>query len=192
MKPRRATPLFPSHPAPPPDCVYAEVDGAARGNPGPAAYGVVLRDSQGAVLARLADTIGETTNNVAEYHGLLAALDYAQAHGHRALKVRSDSELLVRQMRGEYKVRSADLKPLHERARALARTLDFFDITSVPREQNRHADRLANQALDRSRGRVERPAEISIEARYEKGVLKPARKLDLAEGTRVELTIRKK
>lgn len=177
--------------------MFLEVDGAARGNPGPAAYGVVLRDGRGVVLARLGKTIGEATNNVAEYHGLVAALEYARARGYRALKVSSDSELLVRQMRGEYKVRSADLKPLHERARAIAGALDFFDIRAVPRERNREADRIANQALDRA---LRPPAlphaqpeeEIRVEARYERGVLKPARKLDLPEGARVDLTIRKK
>ena len=194
MKPPKTHPLFPSHPHPPPSCFFAYIDGAARGNPGPAAYGVVFRNSDEELVANLGRTIGETTNNVAEYHGLLAALDYAHEHALRALKIFSDSELLVRQLRGEYKVKSPDLKPLHERARALIAKLDFFDIAAVPRERNRDADRLANQALDRVRGRIApaREEEIRIEAVYEKGVLKPTRKLALPEGTRVRVILRRK
>ena len=95
----------------------ANVDGGSRGNPGPAAYGVVIRDPKGDVVARLKKYIGQNTNNVAEYFGLIAALDYAQTHGIRALRVESDSELMVKQMRGIYKVKSGDLQPLHERTR---------------------------------------------------------------------------
>ena len=191
MKPRKATPLFPSHVHPPAGSVFAHIDGAARGNPGPAAYGVVFRNSAEEVLARFGHAMGEATNNVAEYHGLLAALDYAHEHGFRALKIFSDSELLVRQLRGEYKVKSPDLKPLYERARALIGKLEFFDIAAVPRERNRDADRLANQALDRAAG-PEPASEIQIEAVYVKGVLKPARKLDMPEGARVDIILRKK
>src|SRR5471030_198153 len=93
----------------------ANIDGGSRGNPGPAAYGVLIRDAKGEPVARLKKYIGRMTNNVAEYYGLIAALDYAQSHGVRALRIESDSELLVRQMRGHYKVKSADLKPLFER-----------------------------------------------------------------------------
>lgn len=193
MKARKTTPLFPSHAHPPAGCVFAYIDGAARGNPGPAAYGVIYRNSDEKVVARLGRAIGEATNNVAEYHGLVAALDYAHEHGFRALKIFSDSELLVRQLRGEYKVKSPDLKPFYERARALIGKLEFFDIAAVPRERNRDADRLANQALDRGRAAAPEPAtEIHIEAVYEKGLLKPARKLDLTEGERVEIILRKK
>ena len=84
----------------------ANIDGAARGNPGPASYGVVVRDPSGLVVARLKKYIGQCTNNVAEYYGLIAALDYAQSHGIRALRIESDSELLVKQMRGEFKVKN--------------------------------------------------------------------------------------
>ena len=94
----------------------ANVDGAARGNPGPAAYGVIIRKPDGAVLESLGKRLGNQTNNVAEYHGLIAALDYAEAHDIRRLRVRSDSLLLVQQMKGIYKVKNAGLKPLHERA----------------------------------------------------------------------------
>jgi ribonuclease HI len=140
-----------SHPAAPPVGVHvANIDGASRGNPGPASYAVVLRDPSGKIVLELAKNIGRETNNVAEYYALLAALDYATSHGIRALRIRSDSELLVRQMQGRYKVKSADLKPLHERASKLARQLEYFAIEHVPREMNREADGLANVALDRA------------------------------------------
>jgi len=126
----------------------AHVDGASRGNPGPAAYAVVMRDPEGHVVLKLAKKIGRETNNVAEYYGLLAALDFAATQGIRKLRIRSDAQLLVRQMQGRYKVKSAHLQPLHERARKLARQLDYFAIEHVPREMNRDADELANVALD--------------------------------------------
>jgi ribonuclease HI len=132
--------------------IIANIDGGARGNPGPAAYGVVVRSAQGSVLAELAQYLGIQTNNVAEYSGLLAALDYAVRENHGSLKVLSDSELLVRQMLGEYKVKNPALKELYDRARALARKLDRFSIEHVRREQNRDADRLVNQALDNRQG----------------------------------------
>ena len=134
----------------PPDGVYvANIDGASRGNPGPASYAVVLRDPSGKVVLELAKNLGRETNNVAEYYALLAALDYAASHDIAALRIRSDSELLVRQMQGRYKVKSPDLKPLHERAKKLVRSLEYFVIEHVPRELNRDADGLANVALDR-------------------------------------------
>jgi len=98
----------------------ANVDGAARGNPGPAYYGVVIRDGSGVLVAKLKKYIGRMTNNVAEYYGLIAALDYAESHGIRALRVESDSELMVKQMQGQYKVKSEDLRPLFERARKMS------------------------------------------------------------------------
>lgn len=126
----------------------ANIDGASRGNPGPASYALVLKDASGKVIFQLGKKIGRQTNNVAEYYALLAALDYGVGHGIKGLRIRSDSELLVQQMRGRYKVKSADLKPLHERASKLARQLEYFVIEHVPREMNREADALANQALD--------------------------------------------
>jgi ribonuclease HI len=126
----------------------ANIDGASRGNPGPASYAVVLRDPEGKIALELAKNIGRETNNVAEYFALLAALDYATSHNIVALRVRSDSELLVRQMQGRYKVKSPDLKPLHERAAKLSRQLQYFAIEHVRRELNRDADALANVALD--------------------------------------------
>ena len=124
----------------------ANIDGGSRGNPGPASYGVVIRDPRGQVVAKLKKYIGRSTNNVAEYYGLIAALDYAQQHGIRALRVESDSELLVRQMRGQYKVKSPELRPLYERARKMSQTFDLFKIDHVYREQNAEADALANEA----------------------------------------------
>jgi len=106
----------------------ANIDGGSRGNPGPAAYGVVVRDARGEIVARLKKYIGQNTNNVAEYYGLIAALDYAQSHGIRALRVASDSELLVKQMTGRYKVKSAGLRPLFERAQKMAQGLDSFAV----------------------------------------------------------------
>jgi ribonuclease HI len=138
----------------PPDFIVAHIDGGARGNPGPAGYGVIIRDAAGKTLAELSEFLGHRTNNYAEYSALLAALDYGQQHGHAAMKVVSDSELLVRQMNGQYKVKSPDLRPMYERARALSRRFQWFAIEHTRREQNRDADRLANASMDRgSRGK---------------------------------------
>ena len=130
----------------------ANIDGGSRGNPGPAAYGVVIRNPRGEIVARLKKYIGRMTNNVAEYYGLIAALDYAQSQSIRALRVESDSELLVNQMRGRYKVKSADLRPLFERAKKMSQTFASFHIEHVYREQNAEADKLANEALDETSG----------------------------------------
>jgi ribonuclease HI len=124
------------------------IDGASRGNPGPAAYGVVAESEAGAPVAALSKFLGEATNNQAEYAGLLAALDFARSNGYRRLRILSDSELLVRQMSGEYKVKSDGLKPLWERARRAAAAFEACSLRHVPREENREADRLANRALD--------------------------------------------
>ena len=143
-----------AHLATPPSSVHvANIDGASRGNPGPASYAVVLRDPSGKIVLELAKNIGRETNNVAEYYALLAALDYATSHDIRGLRIRSDSELLVRQMQGRYKVKSPDLKPLHERAAKLARQIQYFVIEHVRRELNSDADALANIALDQASGR---------------------------------------
>jgi ribonuclease HI len=128
----------------------AKVDGASRGNPGPASYAVVMRKPDGSSEFEIGKYVGRATNNVAEYYGLIAALDYAASHGIERLRIQSDSELLVRQMQGRYKVKSADLRPLHERAQKLARGLAFFAIEHIPRELNSEADALANVALDRT------------------------------------------
>jgi acyl dehydratase/ribonuclease HI len=130
----------------------ANIDGAARGNPGPASYGVVLRRPDGTPLASLGKYIGRYTNNVAEYYALIAALDYAAANGIKRLRVQSDSQLIVNQIKGLYKVRHPDLRPLHERAKKMAATLEAFAIQYVPREQNHDADAAANAALDNTSG----------------------------------------
>src|SRR6202049_1039500 len=130
----------------------ANIDGAARGNPGPAAYGVVVRRPDGTTHETLGKYIGRTTNNVAEYYALIAALDYAIANGIKRLRVQSDSQLIVNQMKGLYKVKHPDLRPLHERAKKMAAALESFTIQYVPREQNREADAAANAALDNTSG----------------------------------------
>lgn len=148
-QPPNSSRLFPDTPAGPPGGVYlAQIDGASRGNPGPAAYAVIVKDASGKVVFQLGKKLGRQTNNIAEYYALLAALDYAAGHGIKALRIRSDSELLVRQVKGQYKVKSEDLKPLHERALKLSRQLEYFVIEHVMREMNRDADALANLALD--------------------------------------------
>lgn len=177
----------------------ANIDGGSRGNPGPSAYGVVIRDARGEIVAKLKKYIGQNTNNVAEYFALIAALDYAQTHEIRALRVESDSELLVKQMRGQYKVKSAELRPLFERAKKMSQTFDSFRIDHVYREQNGDADALVNQALDE----VERPslsaapektaqkeATIRCFARYKDGWLQPAAPLNLPDGAEVEIMLR--
>lgn len=133
------------------DFITIHIDGGARGNPGPAGYGAVFTDANGAVLLELSEHLGIRTNNYAEYSGLIAALEKAVGQGHRQIRVRSDSELMVRQMTGRYKVRSPELKPLYEKARALSRKFESFEIEHVRREKNRAADRLANEAMDRGR-----------------------------------------
>jgi probable phosphoglycerate mutase len=125
-------------------------DGGARGNPGPAAYGYVLEAADGTVLDARGEAIGVATNNVAEYRALLAGLERAAELGVEELEVVSDSELLVRQMRGEYKVKNVALRELWEEARRLAARLDRVEYTAVRREYNELADSLVNEALDAS------------------------------------------
>lgn len=133
--------------------IKANIDGGARGNPGPSAYGVVVRNAKGDVIAELSDYLGNQTNNYAEYSGLLAALEFAVRENHLSFKVFSDSELLVKQMKGQYRVKSPGLLELYERARTLVRKLEHFSIEHVLREYNREADALVNQVLDsRARG----------------------------------------
>ncbi len=198
-----------SHAAGPPAGVHiANIDGASRGNPGPASYAVVIRDPAGKVILELAKNIGRETNNVAEYYALLAALDYATSHNISALRIRSDSELLVRQMQGRYKVKSADLKPLHERASKMAKQLGYFAIEHVRRELNRDADALANVALDQAgvpkfAGAGSAASEVPvatgsnskseprrIRARFANGVLVPIEPLDLPEGAEIAIEFR--
>jgi probable phosphoglycerate mutase len=132
--------------------LVAYIDGGARGNPGPAGFGVRVEQPDGTLVEEFSESIGTATNNVAEYRGLLAALEWASSHGHRALHVRSDSLLLVQQMLGNYKVKNAGLQPLHARARILAHTIGTVTYEHVRRESNAHADRLANVAMDGAAG----------------------------------------
>jgi ribonuclease HI len=179
-------------PAPrlPRDYILARIDGGARGNPGPAGYGVLLEDRAGRKLAELSHYLGARTNNFAEYSGLIAALEYAAAHPPGAVKVLSDSELLVKQMRGEYKVKSPELRPLYEKARALSHRLEWFAIEHVARRENREADRLANRAMDQGMGRPPAAA-LADEKREVRGVVRDGvvELLDgsLPEGTRVKV-----
>lgn len=184
-----------------PAAYRANIDGGSRGNPGPASYGVVIRDPKGEIIARLKKYIGRTTNNVAEYYGLIAALDYAQSNNIRALRIESDSELLVKQMRGQYKVKSADLKPLFERAKKMSQAFASFRVDHVYREQNAEADALANEAMDEVSGKpsaastTAAPSSRSVEpkklkARYYKGLLQLAEPLDLPDDTEVEILLR--
>jgi ribonuclease HI len=144
--------LFPSQrPSPRAEYLVAHIDGGARGNPGPAGYGVVLEDQNGRRVAGLSQYLGHRTNNYAEYSGLLAALQYALEHGPKALKVISDSELMVRQIKGVYKVRNAALLELYRKAHEMIGQLEWFEIGHVLRESNREADRLANEAMDRKK-----------------------------------------
>jgi ribonuclease HI len=129
--------------------LIAHSDGGARGNPGPAGYGVVIKDETGKKVAGLSQYLGHQTNNFAEYQGLIAALEYAVEHGPRALKLISDSELLVRQIKGIYKVKNSTLKDLHARAKELIAKLEWFSIDHALREHNREADELANAAMDK-------------------------------------------
>ena len=181
-------------PAPglPRDYILARIDGGARGNPGPAGYGVLLEDRAGRKLAELSHYLGPRTNNVAEYSGLIAALEYAAQHPPKAVKVLSDSELLVKQMRGEYKVKSPELRPLYEKAKALSHRLEWFAIEHVARRENREADRLANRAMDQGMGR--QPAAAGMDVKREvRGVVRDGvvELLDgsLPEGTRVRVRV---
>ena len=126
----------------------AHVDGGSRGNPGDAAFGVAICDAEGNQIAAFGDFIGSTTNNQAEYRGLLAALEWGRGNGVTELHVRSDSQLMVRQMNDQYRVKSAKLRPLFQEARRLAGSFGRFSIEHVRRDDNVDADRLANLAMD--------------------------------------------
>ena len=138
--------------------VCAWIDGGARGNPGPAGYGAHIEDADGNVLAELYGPLGIATNNVAEYNGLLAALRWASEHGYRNVHVRADSELLVKQMRGEYKIKNEGLKPLAAQARLLIIQFDAVQFEHVPREQNKKADKLSNLGMDQAEAALKPPA----------------------------------
>jgi ribonuclease HI len=166
--------------------LVAHIDGGARGNPGPAGYGAAIEDNAGHPVEQLREYLGKRTNNYAEYSGLLAAMRFALAHRFQALEVLSDSELLVRQMTGEYKVRHPELKLLYAEALALKRELKWFAIRHVRRELNRESDRLANLAMDEGTGRRESAPAKEITGVVRNGVVE----FDGSpppEGTRVKI-----
>jgi probable phosphoglycerate mutase len=134
--------------------ITAYCDGGSRGNPGPSGYGVSIEDEAGRPLADLSEFLGVKTNNFAEYSGLLAALEYALEHGHPRLRVVADSELMVKKMKGQYRVNSPDLRPLWEEAKRRVAGLERFEIQHVLRGKNKRADTLANQAMDRGTGKT--------------------------------------
>ena len=175
------------------ESIVAYCDGGSRGNPGPAGFGVYIQDATGGVLAELSQFLGKRTNNFAEYSALLAALEFALAKGHRALRVVSDSELMVKQIKGQYRVNSPELRPLYDEARRRIGQLDHFQIQHVLREKNQHADRLANVAMDQGMGRAPAapqppPAPKAVMLRgLVKGGVVHVLGADLPEGTFVKL-----
>lgn len=190
--------LFETRENPPQHYLIAYTDGGARGNPGPAGYGVVIKDETGRKVAGLSEYVGHQTNNFAEYQGLIAALEYALEHGPKALKVISDSELMVKQIKGIYKVKNSTLQDLHARAKQVISQLDWFSIGHALREQNQEADRLANDAMDRGMGRTvvkSAPvAQVMLPQEFE-GVVRGGRiELtggSLPDGTRVQVRVKK-
>jgi ribonuclease HI len=138
--------LFEAHELPAEATLFA--DGGARGNPGPAASGAVLVDPSGGIITEIGLYLGTATNNVAEWTALCIGLEAALEHGIHRLAVRLDSELVVKQMKGEYRVKHAGLQPLHKKARELLRKFERVDVAHVPREKNKLADRLVNRVLD--------------------------------------------
>jgi ribonuclease HI len=194
--------LFETRENPPQHYLIAHSDGGARGNPGPAGYGVVVQDESGRKVAALSEYLGHQTNNFAEYQGLIAALEYALQRGPKALKVISDSELLVRQIKGIYKVKNATLQDLHGRAKQLIAQLDWFSIGHALREHNQEADRLANEAMDKGMGRTVAHVAAAPVARSSnqlsqefEGIVRNG-KVELSdgalpEGTRVQVRVKK-
>jgi probable phosphoglycerate mutase len=164
----------------------AHCDGGSRGNPGPSGFGAVVEDAKGHVVAELSEFLGNQTNNYAEYHGLLAVLVWAVEHGAKHLRVISDSELMVKQMQGKYKVNSPGLRPLWEEAKRMSRSLERFEMRHTLRGGNKEADRLANEAMDRGMGRpvaepasqlVSRPASPAASRPALQPAAKPARQI---------------
>ena len=198
--------------------VMVHIDGASRGNPGPAAYAVVMEFADGSRLTSFSEYLGQATNNVAEYQALLGALDFALRNRYLRIHVQTDSELLALQIEGVYKVKSPGLRPLREQARELIARLESFSIEHVPRERNREADRLANQALDKAEAEKKHPpgapprltplpdqvegsgvgdeaktgGPLRATATFHKGLLEPHGQLSLFEGEVVDLEIYRK
>src|SRR5580692_5155209 len=167
--------LFDPAPDAPTGWFTAHCDGGSRGNPGPSGYGAVVEDPQGRTVARLGKFLGIQTNNYAEYSGLLAVLEWAIENGARRLRVVSDSELMVKQMKGQYKVASPVLRPLWEQARRLSAKLEKFEMRHTLRGGNKEADQLANEAMDKGMGRTpERQSAEALSRRVSDAPLKPA------------------
>jgi ribonuclease HI len=191
--------LFEPRENPPEHYLVAHSDGGARGNPGPAGYGVVIQDESGRKVAALSEYLGHQTNNFAEYQGLIAALEYALKHGPKALKVISDSELLVRQIKGIYKVKNPTLQDLHARAKDLIARLEWFAIGHAMREHNQQADQLANEAMDKGMGRSRTPSpnaasgQLSSPQEFEGMVRNGVVDLQgkIPDGTRVQVRVKK-
>lgn len=185
---------------PPAHYLIAHSDGGARGNPGPAGYGVVIQDQSGRKVAHLSEYLGHQTNNFAEYQGLIGALEYSLQHGPKALKLISDSELLVRQVKGIYKVKNSTLQDLHSRAKELISQLEWFSIGHALREHNQEADRLANDAMDKGMGRsvVRAPSPTNASAKLSSQELEGMVRNGvvelvggkLPEGTRVQVRVK--
>jgi probable phosphoglycerate mutase len=178
-------------------CV-AYIDGGSRGNPGIAGYGVAVQDENGEPVAGLSQHLGIRTNNFAEYSALIGALQYALANGYDGLRAYADSELMVRQINGVYKVKSPDLQPLFREAKALISKLKLFSIHHVPREQNREADRLANLAMDKAPGATQNlgaplkpspPLPCQVLAVYRAGSFHPLEPATFPENAQFRLTI---
>jgi probable phosphoglycerate mutase len=162
--------LFPDPVEAPTEHLTAHCDGGSRGNPGPSGYGAVIEDAKGRVVAELSEFVGIQTNNFAEYSGLLGVLNWAVEHNVKRLSVVSDSELMVKQMQGKYKVASPILRPLFEEARKLSRQIAKFEMRHTLRGGNKHADRLANEAMDKGMGKsaipqVGKPADFETARR---------------------------
>jgi len=183
--------------------ITAYCDGGSRGNPGPAGYGVYIEGQDGQRVAELSEYLGKTTNNVAEYSGLLAAVEFALKNGHRKLRVVADSELMVKQIQGRYKVNSPDLRPLYDEAKRRIAQLEAFRIEHVLRGKNQKADRLANLAMDRGtdRGAGRSPAQNGASPRakrteppkvlkgYTKGGVVHLIEGELPDGVFVKITV---
>lgn len=177
----------------------AYIDGGSRGNPGVAGYGVAFQGENGEPVASLSESLGIRTNNFAEYSALIGALQYALANGYDGIRVFADSELMVRQIKGIYKVKSPDLQPLFREAKSLISRLKSFSIDHIPREQNREADRLANLAMDKPSGSTQNlratpkpsplPLPCQVLAVYRAGSFHPLEPTTFPENARFHLTI---
>jgi probable phosphoglycerate mutase len=174
------------------NCV-AYIDGGSRGNPGTAGYGVHVTDERGRTLASLSEPLGVKTNNAAEYLALIAALEFAASKRCQKLKVLADSQLLVRQINGTYRVKNTELAALFNQAKCLIASFKSFSIEHIPREKNQEADRLANLAMDRTSdfksSRAETKPPIQLSAVFRGGCFRPLETVDLPENSKVYLNI---